>query len=394
MNFDNFKYITDKNLSHIDSKIYYEKLKKSFIDDLKTNEKYKDYFSKYDPISVESFILQYAERKTHLIEYYKIYLDKENHDKEYVYKEDTLNRFNMIKQKKLWDMQLLWRAEKIKIKEIDMSYDFEFWGDNIEACPFLSPVTEEEVEVLKQYLKLAELEFIYGHSLNLLQMYDEVLFKDRETGLLKYYPMFYQLYDERFNTGDLKNLPNIRGEKEEYYIDLNRQKNNKIREEEMLKNPPPPYVPAPEKIRLYLNIDKILEYATLFEKDPHFVELAKIHCEDYKEIASYSNEWDLEYLQKAVEMLGEADRPVYMQPDANWRKALINCAQQYKNEVIIRELDNVFEEYKMFAEMKISSGKSLDVLNEEKRLHHGRKVFEPSIFNGRELAGEPRDYNF
>ncbi len=394
MNFDKFKYIPNKDLSHIDSIIYYEELKKSFINDLKTNEKYKAYFSKYDPTSIESFILQYAESKIHLIQCYTVYLDKENHDKEYVYKEDTLEKFNMIKQKKLWDMQLLWRAEKIKIKEIDVSYDFQFWGDNIEACPFLSPITEEEVEVLKEYLKQNELEFIYFSNTDLWQMHSEMIRKDDDTGEITLYPLFYRMYDERLNTGDLKNLPDIRGQKELHYLILNSEKRNKIYQTEMLKNPPPPYVPTPKKESLYLNVDKIMEYANLYEKDPHFVELAKIHCEDIKEIASNNNEWDFAYLQKAVKLLGEADIPVYMQPNANWRLALIKCAQQYKNEVIIKEIDNVFEEYKMFAEMKISSGKSLEELMEEKKTYFLRKIAEPSIFNGREIAGEPRDYNF
>ena len=46
MNFDNFQYKRDKNISSQEYDLLMEKLKNEFIDDLTNNEKYKVFFDK------------------------------------------------------------------------------------------------------------------------------------------------------------------------------------------------------------------------------------------------------------------------------------------------------------------------------------------------------------
>ena len=392
MNFDDFKYKKYNDFATGKYEFYLEDLKKEFIEDLTNNEEYKTFFKKYDPKSIPAFILKCAEHKVHLIRCKDVFLKEEAHNKILQYREDTLERFSWIKQKKLWNLQLLWRAEKIKIKEIDLSYDFEFWEDHIDDCPFLSPVTEEEVNVLKEYLKLNNLDYINRFSWREWQKYDEIMTPNQDGS--SSYPDFYKLYDEHLNTGDLLNLPNIRHEKEDYYLDLDWHRNKAIRDEEELKNPKPPYVPivAPE----YLQSDskELLKYVELFEKDEHIIELFKLFDLDIQEIRRSHSDWDDEDISESLQILCEASEPVIMEANDDYELAIVNCAQKYINQMIIQELDVVFEEYNMLAEMKITKSNNLTELMELKKTHSPRKHYDENILNGREIAGEPKDYNF
>ena len=371
MNFDDFKYKKYNDFKVGKYELYLEDLKKEFIEDLTNNEEYKSFFKNYDPKSIPNFILKYAEHKVYLIKCKDVFLNEEAHNKILQYREDTIERFNWIKQKKLWDLQLLWRAEKIKIKEIDLTYDFEFWEDHIDDCPFLSPVTAEELNVLKEYLKLNNLDYINRFSWREWQRYDELIpRKDEEKSN---YPQLYKLYDDYFNTGDLLDLPNIKGEKENNYWMLDIHQKKAISDAEELKNPKPPYVPIVTPEYLQRSAEEMLSYAKLFEKDEHIIELFRLNELDIQEIRRSHSDWDDEDITESLQLLCEASEPVMMDANDDYELAIVNCAQKYINQMIIEELDVVFEEYNMLAEMKITKSDNLDELMELKKTASPRK---------------------
>ena len=61
-----------------------------------------------------------------------------------------------IQQKKLFDKQCQWRAETFTHPAIETTSDFNYWEKNILNCPFIDPITEEDValyiEFLQEYL--------------------------------------------------------------------------------------------------------------------------------------------------------------------------------------------------------------------------------------------------
>ena len=285
-----------------------------------------------------------------------------------------------------------WRAEKIKIKEIDLSYDFEFWEEHIDDCPFLSPIIEEEVNVLKEYLKLNNLDYINRFNWHEWQSYGEIMTPNQDGS--SSYPEFYKLYDGHLNTGDLLNLPNIRGEKEERYWRLDWDRKKAIKDEEELKNPKPPYVPIVTPEYLHKGSEELLSYVKLFEKDEHIIELFRLNDLDMQEVRRSHSDWDDENIDESLQLLFEASEPVTMEANDDYELAIVNCAQKYINQMIIEELDVVFEEYNMLAELKISKSENLDELMELKKTASPRKYYDTDILDGREASGEPRDYNF
>ena len=119
--------------------------------DLETNPRYKELFDQYSPYSVQSFIDHYVWKKESCLTLGDFFLRDES---------DNLLRFEtegaelmwQIQHKKLFDLECLWRAEQIKIAEVEQTWDFRYWEDHLERCPFLPPITEDEIDTYVDYL--------------------------------------------------------------------------------------------------------------------------------------------------------------------------------------------------------------------------------------------------
>ncbi|MEP7170139.1 MAG: hypothetical protein ABI855_12270, partial [Bacteroidota bacterium] len=119
--------------------------------DLETNPKYKEFFSRFRADSIPAFINKIASDKASLeingnaqkkLETGRI-LDPKDRAEKGLWE---------IQQKKLFIQQCLWRAEKAELPEIKVCHDFQYWEHNIKNCPFLEPVTEDEVELYIGYI--------------------------------------------------------------------------------------------------------------------------------------------------------------------------------------------------------------------------------------------------
>ena len=89
-------------------------------------------------------------------------------------------RLKEILQKKLFDMQCLWRAEKIIIPEINVSSDFRYWEANIFNCPFIEPVTENEIEIILKHLTKEE-PYRLDHDIRLAPEWIRVIMRKAKT---------------------------------------------------------------------------------------------------------------------------------------------------------------------------------------------------------------------
>lgn len=382
MSFDDFEYYIDKlPKDPFKKRLYLEGLKEKFTKELKENEKAKEYFKPYEENSVETFILQYIKQKVSLIEYQSIYTEEKYHVKELKYREDTENIFNIILQKKLWDIQLKWRAGQIDIKEIRISFDFNFWEDHVSSCPFIPMVTETEIEIMKQFLKENnEIEKWFSW-----QDYHDIMgYNDEEdSGDI---PEFYDFYNMRMGTNSLMLLPNKRGKLEDYYFDKGREYNS----EQIKKNPPPSQPTYVSPNHIFAGFEDIYNFAKVFETDKYFKELFVLH----QKTTNYNeNKFELsETLHDAIEILSEADRPVPIQGGSDWIEAVIKCSKQYLNNILINELDVIYNEYKMFNEIGVST-RDENLLKEFEEYDFTKSIIK-FIYKGRELCGESQDLSF
>jgi hypothetical protein len=390
ISFEDFKYGEKQVPEHYaDKKVFFENLRKQFHEELQNSPENKAFLHKYEPKSVDYFLLHYAEMKARLCESYKYYTD-ELRKKEFKYRHKTEEAFNLIRQKKLFNLQLLWRAEKVKIPEINMCYDFQFWENHVDVCPFIPAITEDEVEVLKQYLKsdsyAEEPLFFWGW-----QYYEENMDRNEEGDFDKM-PVWYDFYDTRLGTGHMLLLPDIRSKKEEYYMSFARKEFHRQIEEKKKTNPPKPYVPPPPA--LAIDTAQMLEFAKKFEPDRHIVELFRANHEINKERHENNAEIDSSEIDQAVWLLEEAEESVYMPGGMEWRQAIMRCAQNYLNNIIVNQLDAVFEEYQTLSGLGVRKGKTLEQIRKDYENDPSVKAIRDFILRGREICSEPRDFNF
>jgi len=344
--------------------------------EMDANTAMQEYFKQFASYSVDSFIDCYTRDKKRWINYGKRNVErKENHSIKWVTK--AAEHLAILQQKKLFDMQCLWRAEKITIAQIVFCYDFKLWEKNILNCPFVEPVSEDDIHLYAAYLQsenAVDDDNNGRSSVDEWQDYDEIKDAYNNEDANRNFPEWYDFYNSRRGTGVYMILPDIRGEKEEFYMEL-------AREENRSKNPQEPYIP--ENYLWYTDEDKREWFIKTFET---------------KEIQEYytAYEWsqrnaglneDLEYY---LHTLYEADEPVAMEANMDWAEAIKRTAIKYRNQKIAEALPQAWEQYMINIQMNIAfeSKRKFDAADEI------RKIYKEGILKGRKLNGEPEDLDF
>lgn len=387
INFNNFTFNKSALPADLSKKNeFYSDLELQFYEEIVKSEAAKEYFSQYNSNVIESFIKSYASKKVHLVqcsEYYeRLYLEKETTYLNYQKKAENI--LMAILQKKLFNMQLLWRAGKMNIDGIDIAYDFQFWGKYITACPFISPITKNEVEMMKDYLMRDHNADQFDHNSQISwQDYDTFMAKNK-IGLSEEMPVWYEFCDIRMGTGNLLILPNHKGEKEEFYLNLNR--------EEIQKHNPPKIYPKIDAKPVICGYGKdLINFSRHFESDNYFIELFKYY-DFYEENENKDPNYD--DISEAIDHLFSADRPVYFSSHLNWDKAIIDAVNKYSNTRIVELIDFVYEEYMLMKELGISKCKTHEKIKEAYEKDLIVRIFRESILKGRILNNEPADFNY
>ena len=217
-----------------------ETLQKKFLEEVLQNPKTTAFLKPYRPGSGEYFLKNYAFKKGLLVAHSE-YGIKAAENRELRYREKTECAFKAILQKKLLNLELLWRAEQITLPGIDACIDFTKWYRHPMACPFIEPVIAEEIELMQQFLAREETDI--GRYYPDLGIEDSEGIADKSQ---KHedddpeIPEWFTYYDTYMGTASLFLLPDIRGQKEQVYFDL-------AFKEQRAKNPEASkYEPNPE----------------------------------------------------------------------------------------------------------------------------------------------------
>jgi hypothetical protein len=370
------------------SQIAEEKWKDEFykktVHELKTEERFVTYFKQFDPDSVEKFIQSYATQKVqwHLSgQRLKQWEQLKRND----WMKDCFVALVEIQQKKLFDAQCLWRAEKLQMPCIEIGYDFMYWEEHIFACPDISPINEQDIELYTRYLRETSYDVRFD-ELKEYQDYD--VFKDMqtETGNPFEYNPWYVYNNNKEGTGAYFNLPDIRGAKEEAYIKIYHNDLELKRSEGTLPPLPPsnfiPMFPV-EYSKFKLDFAKRHEtpaFYRMFVRDELEAQLYELN--EHPELCiSLLEEIPIDYL--AIE------------PADDWRAAVTRTYERYRREKVIDLLPDAFTLYlKNLGHDWHYPGRSTlhkIVLDPKKGLS---KHFVKVILQGRVLNGEPADLNF
>ena len=380
-----------------------EKIFKQTLKKFATNESIKEYLNQFQ--NTEFNVEFYAWQKARWL------VDQEKVEwcLDYTSSADLLAAqkcLGNIQQKKLFDKQCQWRAETFHHPSIEITSDFLYWEYDILNCPFIDPITEEDValyiEFLTQYLG-EDLTFL-GHwqdynSYNSShvtvaksmskQMDDEEENDDddddeeEEEGSLM--PPWYQFVNEHRGDGHYLLLPDLRQEKEWKYSRIGHEEERRIYVEKMKSLPSPDTRP-----HLFLHGKELMEkFINDVEEEPEGVLKAyKVHQQFYDSPEKEGMYW-------AKEAWEELDDCYESFPIAagitDWKEALIATAQQWKNTKITRNLPFFYQDYLFRNATGIRNVTDEEALMTYKKMIDG---FKESILLGRELSGEPRDFNF
>ncbi len=373
-----------KNLpdDYMEKHHFLKKLRYDFENDLLTNPKYKEFFDKHEPYHNRGFIHRYVEHKISLVEYPEWYLDEQDGLKEKSLVRDMESVLNCILQKKLFNMQLLWRAGQLDIPGLKTTCDFELWEKKIFMCPFVEEITPEEIELMREFLLNPETEEDVTDYFTDWQNYDGLTDKNEE-GNMEYMPDWYEFYDNRMNTGPLLTLPNTKGEKEEQYVQIyyewkRRQPPEKVEPQE-------PYVPP--KDFLFGNEETYTSFMEEFEDDY----LCRLHSNWMKQNEFPDAEYDKDAVKDAMYILEYAEEPVMMEGGMPWHKAIIITARRYKNKRLADNLDEAYGDYKMKRELSLYHEEKEDINDFMEQRMEDRIE---QVLKARELLGEPRDFNY
>jgi hypothetical protein len=225
--------------------------KEQHIEHLKTEEAYQKLLKKIDASDIEEFIDEYATLKVELYKKKEEYTTTyEKHTTQFLNKADVY--IDKILQKKLFNLQCKWRANLIKLPLIKIIDDFDYWENNIRNCPFISPITEEEMGICIRFLH-EEIDWEDNdYQYHFWQNYDGYKmrakfdsYSDAERSIFGMseqcneddLPKLYTFFDKYQYTHNLMLLEDIRGPIETSYIEKCDELDLAEHEKKMLEDP-------------------------------------------------------------------------------------------------------------------------------------------------------------
>ena len=348
--------------------------------DLKTNPKYKTFFDRYNPASIKHFIQHYKDKKASWLFWGDMYKAIE-HDKILKYSALAENKLWEIQQKKLFNLQCQWRAEAIQLPGILISYDFWYWEHFIRQCPFLAPITQDEYELYLDYILSDDFEMHNDHYYE-WQRYEDYKAEYIHTNSGSTMPEWYQFYDSRRGTGVLLTLPDARGDKENFYLNLyfenyRKQNANNIPDNSTIDKRPSLRYYEPEVLE-----DFIDKFEPITIKDAYSA--MRTTMED-------SLDMD-EKLSKAIATLKQAGN-IEIAYAANWYDSILKTAFNYEKECFHKAFTIAYKNYLSRINMGISFDSGVRQ-NDSEHIISLVNTYKQNIIKGRILNNEPVDLNF
>ena len=365
----------DKNTNYI-------ALIEQWAKELMENPSVQEYCKPYNAACLEHFCRAYAKTKSFGLQYGGMY-QRSNEQKQNEWIDAGYEHLCIIQQKKLFDAQCLWRAEQLYIKEIEISFDFRVWEEDVLNCPFIEPITEQEVDWYCQYLSYNNVELKKGWMED-WQDYDDIKEAYQADSGNRNVPEWYEFHNGKTGNGILLILPDLRGEREEFYANLAREAKRK-------ENPPPPPIdPDLNKPWMhYFETNLHIELAKQIE-DKQTLKL----MQEYIKGTEHHQTYEYERAEEDLRYLSEIkDEFVPIESHYNYREAISRAVESYKCRKIAEHLYSAFQKYEGMRKMGFELGAEKEKEQFKNYTQLGT-IWRDMILKGREANGEPRDFNF
>ncbi|TGE21691.1 hypothetical protein E5K00_15575 [Hymenobacter aquaticus] len=317
-----------------------------------------------------------------------------------------------IQQKKLFDLQCRWRAEQITLPGVRHTEEFRQWEDYIDHCPWLPPITADEVALYQDYLRSDQYVPNQNWSWQNYRQFrrtaegeeqgpDEADGPNDDDGYeaatrrgYRTLPAWYQYHNEATGQNLLLTLPDVRGEKEAYYIGLTEADKAEKLAAQRARGDMAASLPWHP---LVLHRDDLAPYFRQFEDPadlPRLLRWYEADQQDERRRHGYLFEANL-WIERALE---DQTNPWPIAAHADWRQAVIAAGMRAWGHQLAEVLPAVWQEQEqnralglpLTGPKQYGDQKPFAEVNwSEEETYHPK-----FILRGRELAGEPRDFNF
>ena len=290
-------------------------------EDILHNARYDEFFAPYQPQVRAQFVRDYVSRR-HLWTQFGDFYERHLTGHLTQFEQEAYTRLWDIQQKKLFDLQCEWRAELVNVPGVQTSADFETLGATIENCTAVSPITPDDLTLYLDWVRQADYEEDladrWGSRFG-WQRYQDVkaqLDPDEEGAdqwIIEEISEWYEFHNQRTGQGRLLRLPDLRGRKEEHYMDAWRADNQAQREAAEAAAPPAP-PPDPRPASVYG--DESRELQTKFAQQ--FEPAALNRQRTAYEAANPPDTWEDEEVERVLDFLKSIEEPVPIEAGADW----------------------------------------------------------------------------
>jgi hypothetical protein len=332
---ENNEELPEESKNEITQAADHEKIINEITIWLATNESVKTYLENFNQYSAGNFKREYPLHKKLWMDSGEFYFQNNmNNDAQWI--NEAWESLEMIQQKKLFDAQCLWRAEQVQFKEVEIAYDFTYWGKNVLNCPFIDLINEDDIAMLAHFLEginpEKELGFIEDW-----QDYDEIKAAYHNEEENRNFPEWYEFCNTYRGTTTYMLLPDIRGQKEQHYADAARVKS---RQDYAEANPNPIPPDTRPMISIY-DHEQIIEFIKMFE--------SKDLLRDYNNYTRATAKDDIYPfdVDNLLFRLAAIEEQVPIEAHADYKMALYYALEKYANKKTAEYLTIALEQYIM-----------------------------------------------
>lgn len=293
----------------------------------------------------------------------------------------------MIQHQKLFDMECQWRAEQLAVPGAQLAANFNDWHSAIERCPVLPPISPAELDLLDAYLdQLTDPGELETGNLSsdfwLRRLYPSLHDDDDPGGGLVPWTEFW---DQHRGTNYLRQLPDLRGAKEQRYRRAAHQKRPAA-----APPPSPPPVPDPRPALPGWGHEFDQQVSELLRRCEPAARLRQFQSKLQQQYDAYDNADELALALERLRNAGSVVVPIGAHPD--WRVAVIEAGNRHYIEQLRQALPRVYADYRQRLELGI--GLVPAASRRTRGLRSEFKADAKLIRKGRRALGEPDDLDF
>lgn len=296
----------------------------------------------------------------------------------------------IIQHQKLFDLECQWRAGLVEVPGARLTADFEDWHTYIEECPVLSPIGPDEVALLGAFMG----ELTSSRDLPTGNLSHTFWFQRRHPDLRDYedededppLTAFTEFWDLHRGMGYLRQLPDLRGEKEQRYTEVVYAEHRRLNPHTPEPEDPRPYVPTYGEA----HDDIVRDWLRRFEPA---VRLRQF--ETKQQLEAYDASEDRLDLPLALERLQNAGPGLIpVEAHADWRQALMAAGHRHYLDQVRAALATVYDDYAQREALGISHTPPDNYRRSYSERGSSFAFASEQIREGRRLLGEPDDLNF